>query len=576
MTSQVRAAVDGRGLATIKQLGVGTKLAVIGGLAAVCLLVTGVVVLDRLTDAQYDGRKLGTQNVVESAVSTLTYFESLERSGEMTRDQAQAAARSAIGTLRYGDGEYFWIHNTDLVMEMHPIKPELDGTRLDQTADPNGVLLFVEATEVVAADGAGFVKYEWPKPGFDDPQPKISYVAGFQPWGWIVGSGVYVDDIDAAVAGDRLTFLVGFVVLVGLAGLGAWVVRSLFARLSDFGEVATQIAGGDLSVDPLGVDEGGSVGQLANAFDEMTGTLRAVGHHTEQIAAGRISTDHRIPGELGRTFDSMSASLTSMVQRLDSSARSLSTTATDLASASDRVSQSAQRTAQEAKASSDKGDQVSSSVAMVASAIEEMNSSINDVSLSAGEAAHVAGEAVEVARQTSSTIGKLGDSSEEIGNVVQVIKSIAEQTNLLALNATIEAARAGESGKGFAVVANEVKELADQTAKATEEIAERIEVIQTDTASAVTANSRIGETIDRISEISKRISAAVDQQSMVTAEIGRNMDETATGSADIAQSITDVSSAAAETTRSIQEAQEASDGIQHIASELDQVIAFYR
>jgi methyl-accepting chemotaxis protein len=181
-----------------------------------------------------------------------------------------------------------------------------------------------------------------------------------------------------------------------------------------------------------------------------------------------------------------------------------------------------------------------------------------------------------VAQQTSNTIAQLGRSSEEIGNVVEVIKSIAEQTNLLALNATIEAARAGESGKGFAVVANEVKELADQTSRATEEIAERIATIQSDTASAVEANSRISETIDRISGISQRIAAAVEEQSVVTATIGTNMNETADSAGVIAQSIGDVTAAVGDTTRAIQETQSAADGIQGIAAELNGLIAHYR
>ncbi len=281
-------------------------------------------------------------------------------------------------------------------------------------------------------------------------------------------------------------------------------------------------------------------------------------------------------GELARAFSGMSSSLRDMIDRLKSSATHLKQTSDELSTLSSGVSGSANQTSAEAATASASSDEVSSSVSEVAGSIDQLTATIREVADSATEAADVAQEAVEVAGASSVTIGKLGTSSEEIGNVVGVINSIAEQTNLLALNATIEAARAGESGKGFAVVANEVKELAAQTSKATEEIASRILGIQTDTAAAVEANEKIGATIERVNEISSTIAAAVEEQFVTTSEIGRNVESATTGAKNIARSIAEVASTADETRQSTDTTTERASQLDHIADELNQLVGSYR
>jgi len=240
----------------------------------------------------------------------------------------------------------------------------------------------------------------------------------------------------------------------------------------------------------------------------------------------------------------LARSVSSPIRRVAERARKA---AAELAEVAGTMSQSAERTSERAMSTSTVGAEVSSSVSTVAAATVELDASFRHVAEVAVEASSIATEAVDAARVSSSSVSRLGDSSGEIGEVIGVIRSVAQQTNLLALNATIEAARAGEAGRGFAVVANEVKELAQRTAQATEAISEQIDTIRSDAVNVVDANSRISETIDRIQEISGTIASAVEEQTVATAEISRSVSHAADGTGDIARSMADVAVAAGET-----------------------------
>jgi methyl-accepting chemotaxis protein len=255
------------------------------------------------------------------------------------------------------------------------------------------------------------------------------------------------------------------------------------------------------------------------------------------------------------------------------SASSLASSAEELTSVSHQMAGNAEETATQANVVSAASEQVSRNVATVASGGEQMQSSIREIAKNANEAARVAKNAVSVAHTTNETVAKLGDSSTEIGNVIKVITSIAQQTNLLALNATIEAARAGEAGKGFAVVANEVKELAKQTAKATEEISQKIEAIQGDTKASVQAIGEISGIINQINDISNSIASAVEEQTVTTNEINRSMAEAAKGVGDITKNITGVAVAAKDTTQGANNSQKAAQELSQMASRLQQVVS---
>lgn len=250
-------------------------------------------------------------------------------------------------------------------------------------------------------------------------------------------------------------------------------------------------------------------------------------------------------------------------------ADSVTTSSEELAAGSMQMSSNAEETSVQAKVVADAADRMSSNTQVVATGIEEMSASIREISLSTVQASTVANKAVDVAKSTNETMSKLGKSTMEIGNVLKVISSIAEQTNLLALNATIEAARAGELGKGFAVVANEVKELARQTAKATEEIGGSISVMQADAKGALASIEEITAIINKMNEISGIIASAVEEQAATTAEINRNVSEAATGSTEIARNIKSVADAAKSTTEGASSTQQAASDLSKIAVDLE-------
>jgi methyl-accepting chemotaxis protein len=313
----------------------------------------------------------------------------------------------------------------------------------------------------------------------------------------------------------------------------------------------------------------------------ITGPLAQTIRYSQAIARGELRQRLQLQrrdeiGELARAMDCMADGLQRQQQSISQTAQTLASAAGELTAVSQQMAANAEETAAQANTSSAAAEQVSRNVGTVASAAEEMGASIKEIAKNANEAARVATSAVKVAEKTNTTVSKLGESSAEIGNVIKVITSIAQQTNLLALNATIEAARAGEAGKGFAVVANEVKELAKQTAKATEDIGRKIEAIQADTKGAVDAIAQIGTIISQINDIQSTIASAVEEQTATTAEISRNVGEAALGSRDIAQNVMGVAQAARSTTEGAANTKSSADELSRMATELQRLVTNFQ
>ena len=506
-----------------KKMGLFTASAILGifALTALFLVSERKLIMEE--------RQNNVRQVVEASHGLLTYYHGLATKGALTELQAQQQAMQTIKGLRYSGTEYFWINDMHPRMLMHPINSALDGKDLSENKDPTGKHLFVEFVNTVKKGGAGFVSYMWAKPGSEKPVPKVSYVQGFAPWGWIIGSGVYVDTVDATIVSRLIYFSIGALILAAiLFVIGLMISRGLLKQLGgepDYAAAITRrIAEGDLavSVDLKDNDQSSLLFAMKSMRDSLARVVGEVRSGTDTIATASSQ---------------IAAGNHDLSSRTEQQASSLEETAASMEELTSTVKQNADNARQ------------ANQLAVTASSVAVKGGSV---------VAEVVG-----------TMGAINASSRKIVDIIGVIDGIAFQTNILALNAAVEAARAGEQGRGFAVVAAEVRNLAQRSAAAAKEI-----------------KTLIGDSVDKVEEGSKQVAEAgktmdeiVDSVKRVTdimAEITAASQEQTQGIEQINQAITQMDQVTQQNAALVEEAAAAASSLQEQASGLSQVVSVFR
>jgi methyl-accepting chemotaxis protein len=463
---------------------------------------------------------------VEVAYGIVSHYQDLSAKGALSEADAKKAALDELKTLRYSGSEYFWVNDMQLHMIMHPIKPELDGKDLSENKDPTGKFLFVDMVNAVKANGSGFVFYMWPKPGSDNPVEKVSFVKGFAPWGWVIGSGVYEDTVDAIFWSRLFTFAGGSLVFIGLlVAFCTAVARSIVRPVSEAVRIAQTVAAGDLT-SQIEVEGNDEASQLLRALKDMNESLVRI------VGEVRTSTDTIATASAQIASGNMDLSV-----RTESQASSLEKTASSMEELTSTVKQNADNARQ-----------------------------ANQLAVSASEVAVKGGSVVT---QVVDTMGSINASSKKIVDIIGVIDGIAFQTNILALNAAVEAARAGEQGRGFAVVASEVRSLAQRSASAAKEI----KTLIGDSVDKVDIGAKL---VDQAGATMQEIVDSVRRVTDIMSEITAASQEQMSGIEQVNEAVTQMDAGTQQNAALVEEAAAAAQSLRDQAGKLSQVVSVFK
>jgi methyl-accepting chemotaxis protein len=460
-----------------------------------------------MKDKIFDEKTATTNNLIDIVYALIAEYDHRIQKGEFNLEEGQKRAMTRIQHLRYGQDDYFWINDLKGRMIMHPTNPDLNGKEMLERQDPSGKYFFKEFIQVCKKDGEGMVAYLWPKPGETKPVPKVSYVKLFKPWGWIIGTGLYIDRLEEEIADLYYTLASMAVGFVFFSLVFSILLRSSIRRRVDSAVVlAENISKGDFSQTVVR-GQNDEVGQLITALGRLTGSLR--------VSLMEVSNS-------AGTLSAASSGLLGVSKRLAQGAKLTSEKSNSVAAAAEQAS------ANSLSVAASMGE-TTTNLTSVASATEQMSATIVEIASNTEKARTISEQASNEAQSIAAMMQQLGKAAQEIGKVTETITNISSQTNLLALNATIEAARAGTAGKGFAVVANEIKDLAQQTAAATEDIKSKISEVQNSTGGAIADIEKITIVIKEVGTIVTSIATAIDEQARVTKALADNIAQATCG-----------------------------------------------
>jgi methyl-accepting chemotaxis protein len=498
-------------------------LTLITGLGIACV-AAGFLLSERSLIGDERGRAV--RQAVEVAAGVVARYEQLAASGALPLEQAKHEALETLRTLRYDDQEYFWVNDMQPRMLMHPTSAKLEGKEVGAIADPNGMHLFVAMVDIARTQGSGFLSYMWPKPGSEQPVPKISYVKAVPAWGWVIGSGVYLDAIGAVFWPRVLEFSLAAALLSGVLMLaGHLISRSIQRPLARAVTLANTVAAGDLTtvIDAEGKDE---TAQLLRALREMNGSLSGI------------------------------------VGEVDAGIRTIASASTQIASGNQDLSS---RTEQQAGALQE-----------TAATMEELTGAVQQNAANARHASSLASSASEVAQrggvvvsQVVGTMDAIHGSAQKIADIIGVIDGIAFQTNILALNAAVEAARAGEQGRGFAVVAGEVRNLAQRSAAAAREVRTLID----DSVSKVGAGA---EQVREAGATMQEIVASVDRVNAIIGEIAGASEQQQDGITQVNRAIAEMDDSTQQNAALVEQAAAAAAAMNEQAQRLSEVFSVFK
>jgi methyl-accepting chemotaxis protein len=521
----------------LNNLTIAPKLAILVGVTLFGLCASGALARYLMQQEMLEARIEQTHAIVEMARNMAAGLQKQVEAGQLTKEAALAEFGRRANSMTYDKGNgYLFGTSYDGITVLSPDPKQIGTNRMEVLT--NGRKLSRELMDGVKANGEILLTYEYVRPGQEKPVRKIGYAVAVPGFNMYVGTGAYLDDLDTKVQPIVWLLSLSILGIAVISGGVAWLIgRSISRPLGQLGARMRTLADGELQSEIPGIGRADEIGAMAATVQTFKDTAvrirgldKAEAETKERAAAERRAAMENLANDFERSVNGIVHSVSTAAASMQTTAQSMKATASDA---------SARAAAVEAASES-----ASNNVGTVAAAAEELSSSVTEISRQVTQSSEIASKAVGDAERTNATVKILSTGAEKIGEVVKLIHSIAAQTNLLALNATIEAARAGDSGRGFAVVASEVKALANQTAKATEEISAQVAAMQASTSDAVAAISGITGTIAQMSEITVSISTAIDQQGDATREIARNIQSVAAGSSEISTHIGGVTTAA--------------------------------